>query len=956
MNGGDVMSNKIKRFLLCFLAVSAMSMGGNIFAVDGNDDEGVSSVDEESEEEAGESGSETRAKRSEAVEKTDFDAETAKKFFINAGNADGLDVYIKSKDYEDEIWASHGGKPDKKAELTEAQEKEKEAAEDEISAVKKLGDAVAFYSETGEPAAEFKELADKDGIRSFISSEGRFIIEAQSDTNKIIKVKNIVSTLDSENVFLSDDGKTLELMSDDNKKVDTVFRYASTADRMMTYKSESDDKFAWVSQEADHFYGIYRYGAENDNFRMIVDDAHAIFGLENKKTGYIWWSSPFDATQDTYATPLLVDGLRSSNMMNYGIIESRNTSNTLYSNTSDCVVTVSDIANGIRVVYDYKKAGFKFPVEYTLESDHLKASLKVGEIEETNSANAALEMTVLANFGAASDKEDGYFIIPDGSGALVRFNNDKVMGSNAYMQKVYGSDITAVPTTKGAVTEQIYLPVYGIVKEDNAMLVVASKGDSNASVSVKVSKQSNTSYNMCNFTFTLRNTDTYFMSGGNQKLTMFESGKIKSDDIELLYYPIAKEGVDYVDVAECYRNYLVNEAGVTKKAEAGYAPMYVDLYGGVQKKKPILGIPVTLKTAVTDYEQAKEILTGLNGSGVDKMVVSYNNWTNDGIKNKIDTDAKPSGTLGGKKDFNSLVDYMNGNDIEFYPVSDNRNFYSGNGYYSFTSTAVRVSGNYSRIVSYDRAYGIPDGFKKNMSLLSPSYFGEIMGDISENYPKSGLEGVSVADLTTALYGDYGKKAMSRCDTMKQLVESYKKLDSSLENGMLADSANAYALPYVSHITNVPLSSSRFDMFDEDIPFYQLVMHGIIPYSTTAVNGSADSETLLLMAAATGSNLSYDMLYEETSLLKDTEFDIYYYANYQNWIETAAAEYRLIEPILSSVSDAVITGYVTENDGNNITTTYSNGNVISVDFEEKSIDFNGSRYYLSDLEEEGGIRF
>ena len=77
---------------------------------------------------------------------------------------------------------------------------------------------------------------------------------------------------------------------------------------------------------------------------------------------------------------------------------------------------------------------------------------------------------------------------------------------------------------------------------------------------------------------------------------------------------------------------------------------------------------------------------------------------------------------------------------------------------------------------------------------------------------------------------------------------------------------------------------------------------------------------------------------------------------RNLIETAAAEYRLIEPILSSVSDAVITGYVTENDGNNITTTYSNGNVISVDFEEKSIDFNGSRYYLSDLEEEGGIRF
>lgn len=63
--------------------------------------------------------------------------------------------------------------------------------------------------------------------------------------------------------------------------------------------------------------------------------------------------------------------------------------------------------------------------------------------------------------------------------------------------------------------------------------------------------------------------------------------------------------------------------------------------------------------------------------------------------------------------------------------------------------------------------------------------------------------------------------------MEMLEKGYEQLDSSLGNGILADSANAYALPYVSHITNVPLSSSHFDVFDEDIPFYQLVMHGVI---------------------------------------------------------------------------------------------------------------------------------
>ena len=54
------------------------------------------------------------------------------------------------------------------------------------------------------------------------------------------------------------------------------------------------------------------------------------------------------------------------------------------------------------------------------------------------------------------------------------------------------------------------------------------------------------------------------------------------------------------------------------------------------KKRPILGIPINMKTSVTGYSQAEEILSRLNSDGVDEMVVSYKNWTSDGIKNKID--------------------------------------------------------------------------------------------------------------------------------------------------------------------------------------------------------------------------------------------------------------------------------------------------------------------------------
>ncbi|MBR2284413.1 MAG: hypothetical protein IJ874_08365 [Ruminococcus sp.] len=961
------MGNKLKRFLLCLLAVSLTGISGAMSSradEDGPDETAVESSEEVSGEdgEPAEAAEEGNKKLKESEEKVELSEEEAQRLLVNIGSIEDYDVYSAGEDYEDRIWKLHGfpdGKPDKKAELTEKQESEKDAAEDDIKEVKKLGELVLVDPDKGQAIAAFDDSVKCDEGKRFISDGERYLLTVDADVTKPIKLMEVISTIDDPQLFRSHDKKTLELMSDDYKKVINTYYSGGNYDGKAMFFAGDDENFVWLNTAQTQVLGTFRYGAQNDKYRMIVEDRLGVFGLENLETGYIWWSSPLGATRDRIATPLLINELRSSNILRFGIPEKRSNNSVLRSGTTDCEITVKDIKNGIRVEYNYKKSGFKYPVEYTLEDDHLKASLKVSDIEESNATNVATEMTLLGSFGAAADTEDGYFVIPDGSGALVRFNNNKTMDTNAYTQRVYGNDTTVVPTSRGAVSEQIYLPVYGIVKENNGMLVVASKGDSNAYLTAQVSRQSNSSYNLCSFTFILRGTDTFYMSGNsNDKLTVFESGDIKSDDIELLYYPVeAEDGgeVSYVDIAERYRQYLTEDAGVKTRTEDGRSPVYIDLYGGALKKKPVLGIPVTMKQAITKYDEAQEILSQLKDSGVEDMVVSYNNWTNDGIKNKVDTGAKASGTLGGSGDLSKLKSFMESNDISFYPTSDNSVFYSGNGYYSFTSTCVRVSGSYSRIISYDRAYGIPDGFKKNMSLLSPSYFSEVFTEAGDSYRDAGINGISVGDLTTSLYGDYGKKNISRCTAMGMLTDSYKLLDDKLDDGILANSANAYALPYVQHITGVPLSSSRFDLFNEDVPFYQIVMHGIVPYSTTAVNGDADSESLLLMAAATGSSLSYDMLYEETSTLKDTEYDEFYYSNYENWISTIAAEYKLLEPILSDVSSSTITGYETENDGRRITTTYSNGSVVTVDFDERSVDFNGSRTLLDELEK-GGVRF
>jgi len=723
------------------------------------------------------------------------------------------------------------------------------------------------------------------------------------------------------------------------------------------YEADAIDE-DFVSRDEEKLFNKMTIVAENDNFILKIneneEDDEDLLALQNKSNGYIWWSSPVNAMGDVNATNTLRQELKSALNFTYGKPADRTTANQRSAKNGSSTYEMID--NGVEITFKFKKAGITIPVQYTLEEDYLKVTVNTAEIEEENSSDTdgqiLTSMTLLGSFGAVSqDDGDGYFVIPDGSGALINFNNGKT-SSKSYSGKIYGSDTAMVPTTASAVTEQVYFPMYGIVRDDgNGLMAVAVQGDSNASIKSSVSIQSKSSYNICNFEFTLRSTDTYYMGGDTTPLTVFEKGGMKMETIEVRYYPLADDDLDYTDIAECYRNYLLEDGGVTAKEQENSSNMYVDVYGGVEKLTPIAGVPMTLKTSITSFENTKDIASELIANGTNNMVLSYHNWTNAGIKNQVDYKAKASNTLGGNGDFKDLTSYLNQNNISLYPVVENDKFISGQGYYTFTNTNIRVSGSYSRIIPYDLAFGEQDKNSDSYSLLSPTTFSNIYSKLAKNYSSAGLNGVSIGNMTSLLYGDYGKQLLCRQDTQNIISDSLSNLQSTI-GSVLGVTANEYTLPYLDHVTDVPLSSSGYDIFDAEIPFYQLVMHGVTPLATTPINASADSDTLLLKAIATGMNPRYDMIYEETSTLKDTEFDNLYYANYQNWVDTASQQYAFAKNVLDTVSGSYITSYKQVDDV--IFTEYENGTKTEVNLSDKTVKVNGTEYKYSDyVSVEGG---
>lgn len=682
---------------------------------------------------------------------------------------------------------------------------------------------------------------------------------------------------------------------------------------------------------------------ENSKLALYYNEERAAFALEDKNTGRIWWSSPINADASAGKPPQIRE-LKSGVTLIHGEPSKRRTATNQSADKGKTKLTKS--GDSIEVVYSFEKIGISIPVKYTLNDDYLSVSVDTSKIEENTADSIAVELALHNAFGAAEYGEAGYFVIPDGSGALINFNNKKP-SFKVYQGKVYGADITVVKDSKPYVTKNVYLPMYGIVKGDSGLMVVADKGDTCATINSYTTGQKKTSYNACYFDFELRTSDNYKMGGDATDLKVFEKRGILVPEIEVRYYPVSnadKSEVDYIDIANSYRDYLKSQ-GVERSAAADTSALYMDFYGATMKTETVVGMPVKMQHKTTSFSDAKKILEQLKGLGVENMVVNYNQWTTADTKEKISDKAKPSSLLGGNGDFKALMSYADSNGISVYPAVDNLTFKSGNGYFTVTDTAIRVSNSYSRQIEYDLAHGVENKFYKALSLLSPKRYEKVFKNLGSSYSKYGLQNISVGSATTVIYGDYGRNSVSR-EMFKYNLQGYMENLKGSVGSVLADGANAYVLKYVDHVSNVPLNSSRYDIFDVEIPFYQIVMSGMKPVSTTAVNGDAQIADLVLRAIACGSNLRFDFIAERANELKDTKYDVLYYADYEYWLEDAAACYKFADEVLKDTAGSEITAYTVRPNGE-IETTYANGVTTVVDLNSKTVTKNGTKYNMYD---------
>lgn len=638
----------------------------------------------------------------------------------------------------------------------------------------------------------------------------------------------------------------------------------------------------------------YQALVENNRFIVGVNTSNCFFCVADKALGEVFESNPANWKTDKKATGSNKTKLQSQMVVTVlrGETENTETVNSQVGSVSKGSVKLQKVDDGLRILYTFKDYGITVPLYVTIAEDCFRVYVPADEIEETT-ADKLLDMEIAPLLGATGTRDEGYILIPDGSGALIRFNNGKTK-AGSYKAQVYGSDKTFAATVDNNTMLRAALPVLGMDCGDYGLMAVATQGDAHAYVNAAVSGVTN-SYNTMNFSFSVRAKGEYTIGEENynaRTVNLYQQDKSTLGRYEVSYYPLPEGACDWMAMADAYGNLLLGDR--TAEAESRVSLRFE---GMIYKDKPFLGIPVSTAIALTPYDSAAEILQVLADAGI-PAVAEYQNWNNNTARNRMGG-VKASGTLGGSKAFSALLEKAERLDAPVYFTTNALSFSSENALIArFTDAATKLSSFPVELHTFSISTHKEDETIAHDYVIKADKAADKAADLLAAYGKLGAK-ASLGDAANLLYSDYTSKTGNRSALKAAVTEL---LDGA--GATLMSWPNAYALPYAAYVTDVPMHASSLSLADEAVPFYARVLQGRVGFSGAAVNLADEPRTVFLYALDSGGDLAFTLAAENTDELRFSDDSALYAIRFEDWKDTIIAMQTELNAVRSGLGSLI----------------------------------------------------
>lgn len=572
---------------------------------------------------------------------------------------------------------------------------------------------------------------------------------------------------------------------------------------------------------------------------------------------------------------------------------------------------------------------FNVSITYKLDGNNLVVTVPFNEISY-RLKYPITQLSVLPYFGAAGPDDEGYMLIPEGGGSIIKFNNGKTK-QNGYYADCYGWDYAM--ERKAVITEtRAAYPVFGISYNDSSVLSVIEKGAEYAGITAEIAGKLG-SYNYARADYKMLHREQYEVTARSQSAQFVYEPQLPQEEYIQQSFTFVDSG-SYVDMAKAYRNKLFAGA---KKQNVQNVPVAVEIVGAIEKKQQIAGMPKVRPYKLTSYKDAGKIINEIDELGIKDVNYKLSGFVNGGIRQKFMNKISFIKVLGGKSDFKKMLKSVEEASGKLYLDGAVQTAYRSNifdGFFSYRDSARFVSDELCELSEYTPIWYGKDPDRDNYYLLNNKNRNKGAEKFLKSASKMKLDGVSFRDNGNLLSSDFNDRApLTRAqETANQIA----KFDEAAEKGLsiMINGGNDYAVTKADFVTNMPLHGNQYAIIDGTVPFYQIALHGYVNYAGSPINLAYEKDQILLESAEAGAGLQFSFINASERDLQETNYTEYYASNFSEWKEKLSEVYEEYNAKMAPVMNSLIKSHEYVSD--NVTkTTYENGYAVYVNFSYKN---------------------
>ena len=606
-----------------------------------------------------------------------------------------------------------------------------------------------------------------------------------------------------------------------------------------------------------------------------------------------------------------------------------------------CGYTSDDLAYDLElsgIKYEDKYAYIEIALEYSLGDNGFSVRMINDSISEKEKY-PLVYADILPYFGCAGLDDEGYILVPDGSGALIEHNNGRSFAV-PYNQRLYGKEAAVVKPVMKPETEKVSFPVYGLRRNDKSFITVCKEG---AEMTALLANGSTVDrpYNQAYYRYYLRESESFEFSSYQSRVTVIEwTVWYNTADWAAEYRFVNEDNGSYTAMAQAYRSYLVGAHLLPAGNDIGGLRFNLTLLGGYIARENFLGIPYKTVRSLTDTEEALRIAQKLHEDGIENLNVIYRGWSNEGLKPTFAGKLRYNRAVGKRSDFRRLQSALAAMDVNLYPEVYLHTAYTDRHFQKNKEAVRNVLGRVVKNYDYNEATYYADTDTLPYYILKPTTYKKTLTALQREFDKFDSRNIAFRDFGGYLYGSYYKKDTYFRNDSRRYFEEAMSGQNSFRNCIFTD-PNLYALRYCDLVLEVPMRATPYQIIGVAVPFYQLVVSGSLSYSGKSFNidDKYAYEWHKMKAIETAAHISFTWSYHSTIDLADTEYSQYYSTYYLNWYERAVATYYELTE-LGIYNASLVAHELLKSDGSVVKSTYSNGTAIVFNYGLSYYQFEG----------------